>query len=125
MPPGADKKKPGSPVAQLEEFCRFHIDYHLERPDQVFIAYMELRNLKPGNFAEIQTLRRAYEDQLESILEAGHRQSDFNLPDRRLTTMAIIAMLTGVNTWYRSGGRLSGKAVGDIYWDMVKKAVSA
>ena len=34
-------------------------------------------------------------------------------------------MLTGVNTWYREGGRLSRDKVGDIYWDMVRKAVSA
>ena len=37
-----------------------------------------------------------------------------------LTTMAVIAMLTGVNTWFRSGGRLSLSDVEDIYWDMVK-----
>jgi hypothetical protein len=33
-------------------------------------------------------------------------------------------MLTGVNTWYRSGGRLSQAEVETIYWDMVRKAVA-
>lgn len=117
--------KPSEPRALLEAFCRFHIRYHLERPDQVFIAYMELRNLEPENFAEIQALRRTYEDHLEAILEAGHEKSLFNLPDRRLSTMAIIAMLTGVNTWYREGGRLNIEEVGDIYWNMVKGVVGA
>ncbi len=32
-----------SPLAALEAFTRFHINFHLERPDAVFIAYMELR----------------------------------------------------------------------------------
>jgi hypothetical protein len=39
--------------------------------------------------------------------------------------MAVIAMLTGVNTWFREGGRLSLAEVEQIYWDMVRKAVGA
>ena len=42
-----------------------------------------------------------------------------------LAAMAIIAMLTGVTTWYREGGRLSRETVETIYWDMVRKAVGA
>jgi hypothetical protein len=47
------------------------------------------------------------------------------LTDARLATMAVIAMLTGVNTWYREGGRLSRDNVEEIYWDLVRKAVAA
>ena len=47
------------------------------------------------------------------------------MPDTRLASYALIAMLTGVNTWYRAGGRLSIEEVADIYWDMVRKSVSA
>jgi hypothetical protein len=42
------------------------------------------------------------------------------LPDTRLAAMALIAMLTGVNTWFREGGRLSRDQVEDIYVDMVR-----
>ena len=117
--------KPNTPLEQLENFCRFHIAYHLERPEQVFIAYMELRNLEQENFGEIEKLRRRYEHQLEMILSAGHEAGDFDVPDNRLATMAIIAMLTGVNTWYQEGGRLTREAVTQIYWDMVRRSVSA
>ena len=34
-------------------------------------------------------------------------------------------MLTGVNTWYREGGRLARGDIEAIYWDMVRKAVAA
>jgi hypothetical protein len=37
--------------------------------------------------------------------------------------MAIIAMLTGVTTWYRQGGRLSVSRVEEIYVDMVARSV--
>jgi AcrR family transcriptional regulator len=117
--------KPVPAREQLENFCRFHIRYHLERPESVFIAYMELRNLEPDNFAVIEGLRRQYEAQLERILEAGHAAGDFRVPDNRLATMAIIAMLTGVNTWYQEGGRLTRERVARIYWNMVRRAVGA
>ena len=86
---------------------------------------MELRNLTAENFAVIESLRRAYEDRLEAILIDGRDSGAFVLPDSKLATLGLIAMLTGVNTWFRAGGRLSRERVGDIYWDMVRKAVGA
>ncbi len=115
--------KPEEPVARLEHFTRFHIAYHLDRPHEVFLAYMELRNLTPENFTGIERMRRAYEAELERILHAGRGAGLFALADTRLATMALIAMLTGVNTWYREGGRLGRAEVADIYWQMVRGAV--
>ncbi|MCK0138427.1 TetR/AcrR family transcriptional regulator [Aliiroseovarius sp. F47248L] len=120
-----DEPKGDGALSRLEAFARFHIRFHLERPDAVFIAYMELRNLTDENFADIEALRRKYESELEAILRAGHAEGVITAPDVRLTTMALIAMLTGVNTWYREGGRLSREAVADIYWDMARGAVGA
>jgi AcrR family transcriptional regulator len=117
--------KPVDPIAQLRLFTHFHIYYHLERPDEVFVSYMELRNLSPENFSAIEELRRSYEDRLQTILTEGQTSGQFALPDAKLTTLAIIAMLTGVNTWYRDGGRLSREKIEAIYWDMVRKAVAA
>ena len=77
----------------------------------------------PENFAQIEELRRSYEDGLEAILRAGIASGDFEVSDPKIATMAVIAMLTGVNTWFREGGRLSLAEVEQIYWDMVRKAV--
>ncbi|MEY8842386.1 TetR/AcrR family transcriptional regulator [Cribrihabitans sp. XS_ASV171] len=121
----ADRPAPHDALDRLRDFVGFHIRFHLERPEEVFIAYMELRNLEPANFAEIEALRRAYEDQLEQILRDGVAQGVFGVPDTKIATLAVIAMLTGVNTWYRHEGRLSLDEVETIYWDMVRKAVAA
>ncbi|MEM6610281.1 MAG: TetR/AcrR family transcriptional regulator [Pseudomonadota bacterium] len=115
----------GSALAELERFTRHHIDYHLDRIDRVFIAYMELRSLSLDNFAAIEALRRRYEDRLESILRRGVDEAVFSVPDTKLATMAVIAMLNGVTTWFREGKRLDRDAVADIYWDMVRRAVAA
>lgn len=115
----------GAPAERLEAFTRFHIQFHTERPDEVFIAYMELRNLAPQNFQKIEVLRRQYENELEGILCDGQKAGVFSVSDSKLATLAVIAMLTGVNTWFREGGRLSLEQVEQVYWDMVRKAVTA
>lgn len=114
----------GDAIARLEGFTRLHIRFNLERADAVFISYMELRNLSPGNFAAIEKLRRRYEDGLEAILRQGIETGAFVIRDPKIATLAVIAMLTGVGTWYRVDGRLSLAQVETIYWDMVRKSVS-
>ena len=111
------------PHDRLRQFVHFHIGYHIDRPDAVFIAYMELRNLEPDRFAEIEALRRSYEAELEAILRDGQAAGVFELADPRLASMALIAMLTGVTNWYREGGRLSRAEVEELYADMALKAV--
>ena len=37
------------PQKRLEAFVAFHIDYHLDRKDAVFLAYMELRSLNEAS----------------------------------------------------------------------------
>ncbi len=111
-------------LARLEDFTRFHIRFHVPRPDQVFVSYMELRNLSPENFAMIEAMRRRYEDALEDILRAGEAEGAFDMKDTRVTAMALIAMLTGISNWYRADGRLETETIETIYWDLVRKAVT-
>lgn len=113
------------PMVRMAHFVRFHIGRNLDHPAAVFLSYMELRNLTPDNFAAIEALRRAYEDRLARILADGQAARQFAVADVRLATMAIIAMLNGVNTWFRDGGRLSRSEVEAIHCDMVRKALSA
>lgn len=112
----------GTPLERLDAFTRFHVQWHLPRYEGVFVSYMELRNLTPENFAEVETLRRTYEDILEQILRAGMDAGDFAVREPRLTTMALIALLTGVTNWYRPGGRLDQGAIESLYVDLVRQA---
>ncbi|MEM6311935.1 MAG: TetR/AcrR family transcriptional regulator [Pseudomonadota bacterium] len=121
----SDELQQTEPLARLKEFVEFHIHQNHRRVDEVFVAYMELRNLTPENFAEVETLRRAYEAKLEAILQAGVEAGVLRLRDVRITARALIAMLNGVNTWFREGGALSLTDVQAIYWDLVRAAVGA
>jgi len=114
----------GPACAALEAFTRFHIRFNTRRADAVFVSYMELRNLGAENFHVIEGLRRDYETRLEAILRRGVAEGAFAVTEPRITAMALIAMLTGVNTWFREGGRLSLGEVEALYWDMVRRAVA-
>jgi len=118
----AERPELSAPAA-LEHFVRFHIRYHLDRSREVFISYMELRSLEDENFSAIERLRRSYEAVPRAILERGTADGSFSIIDPQITTMAIIAMLTGMTTWYRENGRLSLDEIEAIYIRLVKRLV--
>lgn len=113
------------PRAALDAFARFHTSYHIDFPDDVFIAYMELRSLEPGPRSEIGALRDAYEQRLRDILAAGRTAGDFTLVDEKVTARMLLAMLTGVTTWYREGGPRSRAEIVEGYTATALRAVGA
>ncbi|MEP3438198.1 MAG: TetR/AcrR family transcriptional regulator [Hoeflea sp.] len=120
----AEAEQPGlAPPAALENFVRFHIRYHLDRSREVFISYMELRSLEDENFSTIERLRRTYEKVPRDILDRGVGDGSFDIIDPQVTTMAIIAMLNGMTTWYRETGRLSLDEIEAVYIRLVKRLV--
>ncbi|WP_112321585.1 TetR/AcrR family transcriptional regulator [Oceanibium sediminis] len=121
----AARSDDSDPVARLQGFVRFHIRYHLARVDEVFIAYMELRNLSPENFARVERLRRLYENVVEEILVDGAEKGVFRVTDPRIATLALIAMLTGIGTWYRADGRLSTERIEQIYIELALGSLGA
>lgn len=115
--------KESHPIKALDAFTRFHIRYHIGKPEEVFIAYMELRNLQPEPYSEIMKLRQKYERYLRGILREGHASGAFKIDDVPVSAMAIISMMTGVNTWFRYGGRLSVEEIEKIYVNLVLSVV--
>ncbi len=113
------------PVERLRAFIDFHIRSHTLRRREVFVANMELRSLAPADRRRVVALRRRYEDLLTEILGDGIERGAFRLPDARIATFAILAMLTGVGSWFRDGGRLGKRELIDLYTRMVMQCVGA
>lgn len=118
------QKLPEKPDKLLELFVDFHIQYHLNRPEEVFIAYMELRNLTPYNFRKIEKLRNKYELILSGILNDGVHKNVFSCDETKIASLAIIGMLKEVNTWYKIDGRIGASEIKSIYQKIVLKAVT-
>ncbi|MCE9648982.1 MAG: TetR/AcrR family transcriptional regulator [Parvibaculum sp.] len=111
------------PLTALSVFTAFHLTYHIERKREVFIGSAELRSLEPKNRKRIVGLRRAYEDLLCDILEKGAAKKQFKIGDARVSTYAILAMLTGICTWYDPKGRIDRKALIDVHTRLVLQGV--
>ncbi len=113
------------PVLRLRAFVDFHVRFHTLRRQEAFVANMELRSLSSAERRGVVALRRRYEDILAGILSDGARGRCFTVPEPRITAFAILAMLTGVGTWYRESGRLAKRELIELYTRLVMQCVAA
>lgn len=111
------------PRARLRKFIEFHIDWHTNRRVDTFIGFMEMRNLGKDDLKKYIELRKQYEQFLTSILEQGAKQKKFIIEDAKVTTFAIIGMLTSVYVWYKKNGRLSQENLDSLYANMIFKMI--
>lgn len=113
------------PTRKLEAFTRFHVTYHIDHPEDVFLAYMELRSLEDVGRAAVIPLRRSYESSLRDILTKGIKTGAFRIGDPAVTARALLAMLTGVTVWFREGGGLDRHTVAESYVQAALQSVGA
>jgi AcrR family transcriptional regulator len=112
------------PIEKLRAFVSFHVTYHMTKKREVFIANSELRSLEPRNYDAIVALRTAYEQRLAQILSDGVADGTFEVTDIQVATFAILALLTGICTWYRPGGRLTKEAIVTAHEKLVLSGVT-
>jgi len=108
------------PEDRLQAFIAFHVGYHIARKREVFICYSELRSLEPKNYDIVVGLRQQYERKLIGILDDGVAEGRFTVADTTVAAYGILAMLTGVCTWFKPAGRLTKEEVTGIYTGMVR-----
>ena len=120
---GSARPATDDPVEQLRAFVDFHVRLHTMRRHEAFVANMELRSLAPADRRRVVALRRRYEDILTDILRAGADAGAFHVPDPRIATFAVLAMLTGVGSWYREGGRLGRRELVEQYTQLAIQCV--
>lgn len=116
-----------SPIQGVRErllgFVRFHIEWHTARKEEVFIGNMELRSLSEEQYQRVVELRKSYEGYLRSVLTQGVKEGYWTIIDPKVTSYALLAMLTGVSNWYRLDGRLSQSKLIQIYESLIAGAV--
>lgn len=118
-PPGVKGTLP-----RLRAFIAFHLHYHMTRQAEVFVINFELRSLEPQNYAEIIALRQRYEKCLADILATGMRDKSLRKADVQIATYALLAMLTGICTWYKPAGRLSEAEIITVHTDLLLRGLA-
>jgi AcrR family transcriptional regulator len=106
-----------NPEDRVRAAVRFHVLFHIERRDEACIRHSELRSLTGPNLRRIIAKRDRYEAMFRAVLAAGIKAGAFEAHGKRLMTIAILTMCSGVADWVCRQGRLG--AVADAYARMV------
>jgi AcrR family transcriptional regulator len=109
------------PQQRLLRFVRFHIEWHTARKEETFIGNMEQRSLTEEQRARFVAQRKEYEAHLRTILTDGEKAGLWRLDDVRVTTLALLSMLTGIGSWYRTDGRLRQERLIKIYQGLAQR----
>ena len=73
----------------------------------IAIFSREEKNLLTADLKRIDDMRRAFDRKLTALLRGGIETGEFNVPDARLTALAIGGLVSWAYVWYRPAGRLS------------------
>ena len=114
-----------APDQRLECFVRGHVRHNIENPDDIFIAYMELRSLDPESGRAVFEKRKEYETALRQILRDGQGLGQFTIADPDIHARSILSMLGGVTVWYRETGTNSPEEITESYVQAALQSVGA
>ena len=104
---------------RLRAAVRGHVQFHLDRQKENFIANSELRGLTREHYQAIVHKRDAYERIFQEILTAGQGQGIFATADVKILSYAVLTLCTAGASWFNPEGRLTVDEIATIYEDFI------
>lgn len=101
--------------ARMRAAVRSHVEFHLCRQKENFIANSELRGLSPEHLEAIVAMRDAYEKTFQVLIRQGSEERVFAPGDIKILSYAILTLCTSGAFWFKPSGRLSVGAIAAIY----------
>ncbi|GAB3171866.1 TetR/AcrR family transcriptional regulator [Streptomyces incanus] len=115
----------GSPTRRLAEAVSSFVRWHAGGRTTARVVQYELDSLGPDARAEIIALRRQVDAEVRGIIEEGVRSGEFDVPDVRGTTLAVLSLCIDVARWFNVNGSRTPEEVGALYADLVLRMVGA
>ncbi|MFF7654169.1 TetR/AcrR family transcriptional regulator [Streptomyces sp. NPDC007983] len=115
----------GTPAERLAAAVRGFVRWHAEHHTTARVVQYELGALGEEHHAEVIAMRRDTDAAVRSIIEDGVRAGDFDVPDVRGTTVAVLSLCIDVARWFNARGRSTPDEVGDLYAGLVLRMVGA
>lgn len=115
---------PGTHRDRLARLVRAHVLHLGANRDAWWVAARELRALSPEKFEAVQVYRRQYQSRIAQHLADGARAGEFDCDDPRLTTLALLDMINGLNEWFDPRGRLSISQIADRYAELAVRQLT-
>lgn len=109
----------------LIALVRAHVGVITDDIERASVFVHEWRALLGDRRAEIARRRDAYELRFSTTIADGVRTGAFQAQDPAVASTYILTALNGLVTWYRPDGRLSARAIADLYADLSLRAVQA
>src|SRR5689334_4476144 len=94
---------------KLAAYVRLHVMYEGTYQLRSVVVDSDLRSLKGERRKRVIALRDRYEDVLGELLATGVADGTFDIPDRRITRLALLEMCNGVSRWYSPRGASKSK----------------
>lgn len=104
---------------RMRAAVRGHVQFHLNRQKETFIANSELRGLTHAHCQNIVKKRDAYEKLFQGLILQGRRKSVFTDCDVKILSYAILTLCTSGASWFNPDGRLSVDEIAGIYENFI------
>ena len=110
---------------RLNRFVRAYITDAQPRRYAIAVLFRDMPHLSPEHFAELQTVRRRFQQTVQRFLAEGVAAGEFHVPDANLAGIAILDLLKGVDAWMREPGRLNRRQVAETYAVLILQLMGA
>ena len=100
---------------RMRAAVRGHVQFHLNRQKENFIANSELRGLTREHCRIIVKKRDTYEKIFQGLIQQGIKQGVFHDCDIKILSYAILTLCTSGASWFNPGGRLTVDEIAGIY----------
>jgi AcrR family transcriptional regulator len=115
----------GDATRRLADAVSSFVRWHAGRRTTARVVQYELDALGPEARAEILDLRRQVDAEVRGIIEDGVASGEFDVPDVRGTTLAVLSLCIDVARWFNVNGSRTPDEVGALYADLVLRMVGA
>jgi AcrR family transcriptional regulator len=122
---GVLSSEKGTPRELLHEVGRRFVAAVLKSQRHIAIFAREEKNLAPEDYRRISDMRRTFDHKLVRLLDEGVAAGEFDIPDTRMTALAIGGMVSWAYVWYRPGGRLTLEQTSDELTRLILNMVGA
>ncbi len=108
----------GTPASRLRALARGHVLHLTRRQVEHLVGRHEMSALNPAHRAEIDDHRRFYHRRVRDTIAAGVAAGQLTVVDADLATFAMLDMLNGTSSWFRSDGPVHAEALADAYAEL-------
>lgn len=102
----------GSPRERLVRMAEGLAEVCMAHRISVAVFFREEGSLDPEHLVVIHEVKGRIDEVFARLLEEGVRSGDFEIEDLRVAALAIGGMISWSYSWYRPGGRLTAREIG-------------